>query len=73
MDFNDPHFKSRFWEWFDSLSRPERQKFQLYHSDMAELFFYNKIYRYGVHDEKSKRPSKSPQASTDDSSRKSRA
>jgi len=40
----DAHFLKEFWEWFDVLSQDERRKFQYYHSDMAQIFFYNKIY-----------------------------
>jgi hypothetical protein len=40
----DKHFLKEFWEWFDLLSQSERKKFLEYHSDMAEIFFYNKIY-----------------------------
>lgn len=43
-DFDTPEFKKLFWEWFDSLPQKERKKFQEYPSDMAELYFYNKIY-----------------------------
>lgn len=48
MDFDNPDFKVKFWEWFDRLPRPERKKFQEYPSDMAELFFYNKYYSRGI-------------------------
>lgn len=43
--FDDPHFKKAFWEWFDSIPKEERERFQLYKADMAELFFFNKIYK----------------------------
>ena len=39
-------FKKAFWNWFDSLSKAEKDKFKYYPSDMAELYFYNKIYRH---------------------------
>ena len=45
MNFDDPHFKNEFWNWFDNISPAERKKFKEYNSDMAELFFYNKYYR----------------------------
>lgn len=37
-------FKKEFWEWFDLLPEVEKKKFWYYGSDMAEIFFYNKIY-----------------------------
>ena len=45
-EIRDEKFKRDFWEWFDSLTKNERQKFQYYTSDMSEIYFYNKIYRY---------------------------
>ena len=48
MIFEDPHFKSEFWRWFDNISPAERKKFKEYPSDMAELFFYNKYYSKNV-------------------------
>lgn len=45
---NTPEFKTAFWEWFDTLDRCERKKFYYYRSDMAEIYFYNSIYRYGA-------------------------
>lgn len=42
--FNDPDFKKKFWNWFDSLSTSERQKYQFYPLDLSELYFYNKVY-----------------------------
>jgi len=45
MIFDDPEFKQEFWRWFDSISSKEKQKFHDYPADMAELYFYNKIYR----------------------------
>ena len=44
MDLKDPHFKSCFWEWFDSLPKQDKKRFQYYSADMAELYFYNKVY-----------------------------
>jgi hypothetical protein len=46
MELDDPRFKKEFWDWFDSISSQERRKFQEYNLDMAELYFYNKIYRH---------------------------
>ena len=45
MDFRDKYFQIMFWEWFDSIELVERQKFQYYHSNMADLYFYNKYYK----------------------------
>lgn len=42
---NSTDFKKAFWYWFDSLPPSERKKFYEYPSDMAELFFYNKVFR----------------------------
>jgi hypothetical protein len=42
--FKTEDFKKAFWEWFDSLTTKERMNFQEYKADMAELYFYNKIY-----------------------------
>ena len=39
-----PEFKKEFWEWFDSLPKQKRKEFQEYPADMAELYFWNKIY-----------------------------
>ena len=44
MNFDDPHFKSEFWRWFDNISPAERKKFKEYPADMAELYFYNKYF-----------------------------
>lgn len=44
MEFDNPEFKKAFWEWFDSLPKLERKRFQDYPADMAELNFYNRIY-----------------------------
>ncbi len=38
------NFRKAFWEWFDSISPSERKKFYEYPADMAELYFYNKIW-----------------------------
>lgn len=39
-------FKKAFWEWFDNLPPKERDKFKMYPNDMAELNFYNRVWRY---------------------------
>ena len=41
----DEKFKKAFWEWFDNLPKKEKKKFQEYPSDMATIYFYNKIYK----------------------------
>jgi hypothetical protein len=43
-EIESPTFKEEFWAWFDTLPVLEKQKFWYYGSDMAELFYYNKIY-----------------------------
>ena len=43
--FDTPHFKKCFWEWFDNLPKQERKKFQEYPADMAELNFFNRVYK----------------------------
>ena len=45
-EFDDPKFKKAFWEWFDSLSVAEKDKFKYYPADMAELNFHNRIYKH---------------------------
>lgn len=43
--FDNKEFKQAFWYWFDHKTTPEeRQMFKYYPADMAELYFYNKIY-----------------------------
>lgn len=44
-EFDKPEFKEAFWKWFDSLPCEERRKFQNYTADMAELNFYNRVYK----------------------------
>lgn len=44
--FDSPEFKKEFWDWFDNIPREERRKFQEYPADMAELNFYNRVYRH---------------------------
>lgn len=47
MDFyDDPQFKKEFWEWFDRLPVEQRKKFMYYPADMAELNFFNTVYRH---------------------------
>lgn len=48
FDFKCKNFKRAFWDWFDNLPKSERQKFNYYQNDMAELFFFNKVYRYNA-------------------------
>lgn len=43
--FDNKKFKKAFWEWFDSLSPEERKRFQEYPADMAELNFYNRVWK----------------------------
>jgi hypothetical protein len=45
MDLDSERFKKQFWDWFDSISTEDREKFQEYPADMAEIFFYNRYYR----------------------------
>ena len=39
------HFdkEEAFWEWFNSLSKPERERFYYFKEDMAKIYFENKI------------------------------
>ncbi len=39
-----PEFKKEFWAWFDDLPQAEKDKFNYYSSNMAELFYYNKFF-----------------------------
>jgi hypothetical protein len=39
-----PEFKKQFWDWFDNLPKEEKTKFNEYKSDMATMYFYNKIW-----------------------------
>lgn len=43
-DMDTEGFKEAFWQWFDNLPKEERLKFKEYPADMAELYFYNKIW-----------------------------
>ncbi len=43
-EFDSITFKTKFWAWFDALPKTEKSKFWYYQADMAELFFYNKIF-----------------------------
>ena len=45
-DMDTPEFKKEFWKWFDSLPPEERKKFNEYPADMAELNYYNKVWRH---------------------------
>ena len=40
----DVGFVEKFWEWFDSLPKPEKERFWYYKDDMAEIYFYNKFW-----------------------------
>ena len=43
--FDNKDFKNAFWYWFDHKITPEERKmFKNYPADMAELYFYNKVY-----------------------------
>lgn len=45
-EFETPEFKKAFWDWWDNQTTKEfRKKFSEYPSDMATLYFYNKIYK----------------------------
>jgi hypothetical protein len=46
--FDTPEFKKAFWKWFDALPRQERKRFQDYPADMAELNFYNRVYKNSI-------------------------
>jgi hypothetical protein len=48
--FDTPEFKREFWLWFDALPTSEKRKFQNFPADMAELYFYNKIYSQKLKD-----------------------
>jgi len=37
-------FKKEFWEWFDELPWHKKYMFWYYYEDMAETFYYFKIY-----------------------------
>ena len=43
-DMDTEGFKEAFWQWFDNLPKEERLNFKEYPADMAELYFYNKIW-----------------------------
>lgn len=42
--FMTKDFNKKFWIWFDSLSKNERDRFNYYKDDMAKLNFYNTAY-----------------------------
>jgi hypothetical protein len=38
-------FQDAFWNWFDNeLTKEQRDKFRNYPADMAELYFYNRVW-----------------------------
>jgi hypothetical protein len=39
-----PEFLLAFWDWFDRLSRKDKETFWFYPHDMAKTFFYFRIY-----------------------------
>jgi hypothetical protein len=39
-------FNLNFWKWFDDQPKEIKNKFNYYPSDIAKLYFYNKIWRY---------------------------
>lgn len=44
-DFDSQDFNKLFWEWFDSIPRADRKRFQEHSADMAKIYYYNKFYR----------------------------
>lgn len=44
-DLNSSEFNKLFWEWFDSIPRADRKRFQEHSADMAKIYYYNKFYR----------------------------
>lgn len=42
----DIYFIKSFWEWFDTLSEPDKKRFWYFPHDFAKLYYYNKIYRH---------------------------
>ena len=44
--FKSRIFSNAFWEWYDNIHPSERHKFMHYKDDMAELYFFNKFFRY---------------------------
>ena len=51
---DDPSFKKLFWEWFDSLPQPEKEKFWSFKIDMATTYFFNAIYTKQLESNKAK-------------------
>lgn len=45
-EIESPKFNIHFWEWFDSQPKEFRDKFNYYPSDMARIFYYNKIWKF---------------------------
>ena len=39
-------FKRQFWLWFDSKPTEFKQLYWYYKADIAEVYFYNKVYVY---------------------------
>jgi hypothetical protein len=39
-------FNLNFWKWFDDQPKEIKDKFNYYPSDMAKLYFYNKVWKY---------------------------
>jgi len=46
FDPDNPIFLDAFWNWFDSLTSKQKERFWNYSLDMSTLYFYNQIYRY---------------------------
>ena len=45
MSNHSLQFKKAFWEWFDMQPKPFRDKYLYHKEDMAEIYFYNQIYK----------------------------
>lgn len=45
LALEDPEFNKCFWEWFDSLPKAARDKFNSYPSDMAKINYFNSVWR----------------------------
>ena len=45
-DIESKKFNKNFWKWFDEQSEEIKNKFNYHPSDMAKLYYYNKIWRY---------------------------
>jgi hypothetical protein len=44
MNYDQSKHREHFWDWFDSLDPKQRNVFSDYKSDMAEIYFENKIW-----------------------------